>query len=87
MLKAAEWLSAPADFLSVICKGDDEKIADTPAVLNQEKCGVIFRLELSDQDRRQLIDGNPIYLAFVGGLIPFAASANLAEVTELIRSQ
>ena len=87
MLKPAEWMSAPADFQSVVCRGDDAKIADTPAVINVEKCGVIFRLELTDQDRRQLIDGNPIYLAFVGGVIPFAASANLAEVTELIRSQ
>jgi hypothetical protein len=86
MLKPTAWESTPIDFKLIMWKGDGENVSDAPAVIHPEKQASIFKMELSEQDRRQLIEGNPIYLALLGRVQPFMASANLGEITELIRS-
>lgn len=85
MLKPVSWQNNPADFEETIWHGNGKNVADAPAVINREKFVTIFRMELTDNDRRQLIEGNPLYISMIGKIIPFMASANLGEITEIVR--
>ncbi len=86
MLHITRWEYLPADFEHLVWKGNEEQaIADADAAFHQDSQTSIFKLELTDNDRRQLIEGNPIYLAMRGRVIPFAITPNLSEVTALAR--
>jgi len=85
MIAPIVWDYLPADFKLILWKGNNDDIKDAPAVINPETQISIFKLELSDNDRRQLIEGNPLYLAIRGKVTPFTLSANLAEITEVAR--
>lgn len=71
----------PDGFQIVVWRGDGEHVADAAGVMRWPL--TIFRLELDDESRRQLIEGNPVYLAMVGHVVPFAVSVNLREMAEL----
>lgn len=79
-------IEIPEDFKEVLWHGDKVKIHDVFGVMHPEKRCTIIKLELTNEERRQLIDGNPIYLSMIGRVIPFMASVNLGEITETIRS-
>lgn len=85
MLHITTWDHPPADFEHLTWKGNNEDVADAAAVIHVESQVSIFKLELTENDRRQLIEGNPIYLAIRGRVPPFAVTPNLSEVTQLAR--
>lgn len=85
MLRPVPWEAVPADFRPLTWQGDGDRVADAPAVVHPVTHASIFVLELTEQDRRQLIEGNPVYLLMVGHVVPFAVGVNLAEVLELAR--
>jgi len=86
MIYPVQWENMPADFQQVVWKGDGERVQDAPAAFHAESRMSVFWLQLSDNDRRQLIEGNPVYLAMCGPVTAFLVSANLGEITEFIRS-
>lgn len=86
MLKPIHWENSPIDFEETVWQGNGKEVADAPAVINREKSVSIFKMELTENDRRQLIEGNPLYISMLGKVIPFMASANLAEITEIVRN-
>ena len=85
MFHISQWEYLPADFEHFTWKGNEEDIEDAIAIIHRDSQVSIFKLELTDNDRRQLIEGNPVYLAIRGRVPPFAITANLSEVTELAR--
>ncbi len=86
MLHTTKWEYLPADFEHLTWKGDTaQAVADAEAIFHRDSQVSIFKLELTDNDRRQLIEGNPLYLAVRGHVIPFAITPNLSEVTALAR--
>lgn len=85
-MNPVKWENLPADCVAYRWYGDGAKVQDVDCAFNLEKKASIFRLELSEQERRQLIEGNPVYLSLIGHVIPFMVSVNLAEITESIRS-
>jgi hypothetical protein len=86
MIYPVHWKELPPDFKGVVWKGDGDLVQDAPAAFHPDSKISVFRLELPDNDRRQLIEGNPVYLAMCGPVTAFLVSANLAEITEFIRS-
>jgi hypothetical protein len=86
MLNPIEFKSVPANFKKIVWHGKDG-VVDVPGIQHSESKVTIIRLEFSEQDRRQMIEGNPIYLAIYGKVVPFAASANLGELTSLARER
>lgn len=85
MLHISKWEYLPAEFEHFIWKGNEAEIADAEAIIHRDSQVSIFMLELTDNDRRQLIEGNPVYLAIRGRVPPFVVTPNLSEVTELAR--
>jgi hypothetical protein len=85
MFHISSWEFLPADFERFTWTGDGDQVADAMAIIHRDSQVSIFKLELTDNDRRQLIEGNPVYLAIRGRVPPFAITANLGEVTELAR--
>lgn len=85
MLHISKWEYLPADFEHFTWRGNDAEVSDAEAIMHRDSQVSIFKLELTDNDRRQLIEGNPVYLAIRGRVPPFAVTPNLSEVTELAR--
>lgn len=85
MLSPVKWDSIPDEFNEIIWRGDGESIADAPAIFNKKTRMTIFKLQLSENDRRCLIEDNPLYLIINGNVAPFAISANLGESIDLTK--
>lgn len=84
MIAPTKWDSAPSGF---VLRNVDNKENQEPLIAFHSPTGsILFRLTLDDNERRQLIEGNPLYMLIVGPMTsPFALSANLADMTELVR--
>lgn len=87
MVTTVVWDDIPHGFVNVVWKGDGQSVFDVPAIINSDTKFSVLQLKLDDNDRRQLIEGNPLYLVVCGSLSPFAISANLKESLDLARGE
>lgn len=85
-MNPVKWSNVPVDFEEIIWHGNGENISNVDGVIHRGKGATIIKLELSEEDRRQLIEGNPVYLSMWGRVVPFMVSVNLGEITETIRA-
>lgn len=84
-MKLLPWTHPPAGFHPVTWKGNGTTVQDAHGVVDPTSGATIFQVELSDNDRRQLIEGNPLFLLIIGPVAPFFESPNLADVLEVAR--
>jgi len=79
MISPSIWEEAPVGF--------ELPNIDAPLVALHPRTGaMLFKLHLDENERRQLIEGNPLYLMIVGPMnTPLLISANLADVVSVVR--
>lgn len=87
MIMPIPWIEVPEEFKAIIWHGDNKSVNDAPGIFNPQTGITVFLLELSSNDRRQLIEGNPVYLTVCGPIPRFAVTANLGEALDLARGE
>ena len=87
MIVPVMWTEVPNEFKVVVWKGQNNVVKDAPGIFNPQTGMTVFLLELDNNDRRQLIEGNPIYMTVCGPIPPFGITANLGEALDLARSE
>ena len=75
----------PDGFAPITWHGNSCDVADAAALVNRMRGSSVFTLELTEEERRQLVEGNPIYLVVVGHVRPFFATTNLGEALDMAR--
>ncbi len=87
MVTTILWDEVPVGFTNIIWRGNGSNVVDVPAIINTDTKVSVLQLQLDDNDRRCLIEGNPLFLIVGGGLPPFALTASLADALNLARGE
>jgi len=86
ILRVIPWEHPPADFEAFLWHGNQEQtIRDAPSAIHRPTHASLFRLEMDEETRRMLIEGNDLYLCIIGQVVPFCVGANLGEMLEMAR--